>query len=48
MVNRKAKHNKSLKVAVQGPDFMAHPYTHTHTHMRTYIHKVLQYDNDCL
>jgi hypothetical protein len=31
----KGKHNRSLKVAVQGPDFMAHPlYIHTYIQYR--------------
>jgi hypothetical protein len=33
--SQKAKHNRSLKVAVQGPDLTAqpsHPHTHAHAH----------------
>jgi hypothetical protein len=28
------KHNRSLKVVVQGLDFMAHPYTYIHTYFK--------------
>jgi hypothetical protein len=35
------KHNRSLKVAVQGPDFMAHPL-YIHTYMVTVTPNMLQ------
>jgi hypothetical protein len=44
----KGKHNRSLLVAVQGPDCgpplihtYIHTYTHTHTYIHTYIHNVV-------
>jgi hypothetical protein len=31
---KKGKHNRSLKVALQGPDLLAHPHKYIHTYMR--------------
>jgi hypothetical protein len=45
--NLKLKENRSLKVAVQGPDFMAHSlYIHTHTYMHAYIHTYIHKGNN--
>jgi hypothetical protein len=38
---KRGKHNRSLKVAVQGLDFMAHHfYIHTYIHIHTTFHKI--------
>jgi hypothetical protein len=43
VLHRKRKHNRSLKVAVQGPDFMAHPL-----YLHTYIHNIHREAYSCL